>query len=1150
MASSSVLTINGRYVLSENPYSGGMADIYQAADIKDNFKRVAVKLFKHGYIKEEILAESFKRETDSLRELKHPNIIELLDSGMDSEVGHYFLVMPWMESNLLSLLEKEPIEGWDTYWTVIGQPILEALALAHERGYIHRDVKPSNILLDSNSQIKLADFGISKIKKYFTPLVTLADFTSRPYTPLDRNYEEYTSYTYAHDVFSFGVVTLRCLTSTHLADYPDIQRALEELDVHPKIKDIIEQSVSSDPATRARNAEVLLAQIEAIQGQRKIAFSGKKETCYIRTTDKAMERLVATLKRPEQEVKKILIEDLNEACSVSPYRNRNAANKKEEFPENHYQLFGASYSYHVVAENECLTILNGKYLPSSTLEGLRERCWSPNYLYSFKKPVDISNAKRIVQELKLDTAEFEAEKQQSQAEQEKERCFRTWSDILKAKEDWEKDQGSPISYTGFENDGSRIRFELDSLPDQDIIGQPREVVRENGSSILSGEVELASDEELILYIQRGDPDQLPRKGILRFDSQAARIAINRQKSALDAIRFDRAVRPNLRELFVKPADVSIPQLVEFTDCFQALNPSQEEAVQSALGAEEFLIVEGPPGTGKTRFITEVILQTLRNNPQARILLSSQTHVALDNALERIQSQGPTLKLVRIGKDEKVAESMKPLRIEEKMAHWRQEVSQNSQAFLQKWASERKISPNDIQIATQLQELKIVTLKLETLRAEIENRQKELDELAPVDPRDNKRKRKPNLTNSSEEQIGSIEEEISDLKGKSKILRGQKEAIAEELQNISGQNSKKFQKLSSKELDSRLGQLIDLKDPEAQLLQKLLVIQADWLDRFGRTHEFNASLLKRAHVVAGTCIGMPRDVQDIEFDLCIVDEASKATATEVLVPISRSHRSILVGDSKQLPPFQNEVSGDTKFLSKYGLKPEDIQETLFDFLFERLPAGCTKSLSIQHRMVKPIGDLISQCFYEGLLQSEGPVLDANLSKVLPRPVTWLTTAALKERNEQREIPSFKNACEVSIIFNLLRELNKIGEQAKRSYEIAILTGYTAQRKLINRRLYQEINKLNFLSIECNTVDAFQGREADIAIFSLTRSNHRNELGFLNKKERLNVALSRGKLGLIIVGDHYFCRSKSTSPLNRIIDHIENNSESCCLVEAKV
>ncbi len=295
--------------------------------------------------------------------------------------------------------------------------------------------------------------------------------------------------------------------------------------------------------------------------------------------------------------------------------------------------------------------------------------------------------------------------------------------------------------------------------------------------------------------------------------------------------------------------------------------------------------------------------------------------------------------------------------------------------------------------------------------------------------------------------------------------------------------------------------------------------------------------------------MPRDVQDIEFDLCIVDEASKATATEVLVPMARSRRWILVGDSNQLPPFQDEASSNAQFLGRYDLKPEDVQETLFDLLLRTLPEACCKSLAIQHRMVQPIGELISQCFYDGRLRSDGPALDPHLNHVLPKAVTWLTTASLSDRLEQAARPSYNNACEVSVIIQLLRQLNNAVAESQKKYEVAILTGYTAQRKLINRRLNSEIENLQALHIECNTVDAFQGREADIAIYSVTRSNKRGELGFLNKRERLNVALSRGRIGLVIVGDHYFCSTAPSNPLAEVLKHIERHPDSCDLTGAK-
>jgi len=1151
-----VLTINGRYVLSEPPHSGGMADVYQAVDLQDNFKRVAVKVFKHGRIEEEILAESFRRETQALQELKHPCIVELLDSGKDPETDHYFLVMPWVERQLPDLLAASPPEGWDDFWSIIGKPILETLAFSHERSCIHRDLKPSNILVGSDNQIKLVDFGISKLKSYFQPKVTLAEFTSRPYTPPEHDRGDYT---YTRDVFGFGVVTLRCLTAVDLMDYDSIPQAIAALDVPPSILEIIEACVSDDPAERPRNAEVLLAQLESVQNQRLRVGGAKKGICYLKLSPKALVNLQNELNALQPEIERILQEDLTTICGVARYRNSKATSPEEEYPENHYALFGAAYSYHVVANKDYLWVFNARSLPNSALEGQRERGWQPNCEFKFGSPLNLSDAIEVIRNLKFDVADHEATLRQAKAEEDKQRLFRVWSDLLRAKADWEKEREAPIHYSSYEYDGSRVYFQLMALPDDDIAGQPRHVTRENGSSILGGDVEEVTDDRLVLYIQYGDPAELPEASELRFDTRAAEVALSRQKAAVDAIRFDRAVRTNLRHLLIDPSTTQVPRPNQLDSFFQKLNESQQEAVEAALGTEDFLLVEGPPGTGKTRFITEVILQTLQNNPAARILLSSQTHVALDNALERIQFENLNLKLVRIGNHEKVAEAVQMLLVEEQMSHWRQSVLTTSQQFLSEWAAQRNISAQEIEQATQFQELRNITLKIDGLRLELESRRQERDNLCPI-PYDSEKPKaleKYGISEDLRERLLQLEEEITDLNRQAKLTREDKEKIADRLQQISGSNIRKFLKLSVKELDARLEKVIDLTHPDAQKLQRLLALQADWADQFGRTDQFNAAFLKRAQVIAGTCIGMPRDVQDVEFDLCIVDEASKATATEVLVPMARSRRWILVGDSNQLPPFQDEASSSAQFLSKYDLKPDDVQETLFDLLLRTLPGACCKSLTIQHRMVEPIGELISQCFYNGELRSAGPALDPHLNRVLPKAVTWLTTASLPDRMEQSARPSYNNACEVSVIIQLLRRLNQaaaeaqdISSEPQKKYEIAILTGYTAQRKLINRRLNSELENLQSLHIECNTVDAFQGREADIAIYSVTRSNIRGELGFLKKRERLNVALSRGRVGLVIVGDHYFCSTAPHNPLGEVLKHIERHSDSCCLTEAKL
>jgi superfamily I DNA and/or RNA helicase len=202
------------------------------------------------------------------------------------------------------------------------------------------------------------------------------------------------------------------------------------------------------------------------------------------------------------------------------------------------------------------------------------------------------------------------------------------------------------------------------------------------------------------------------------------------------------------------------------------------------------------------------------------------------------------------------------------------------------------------------------------------------------------------------------------------------------------------------------------------------------------------------------------------------------------------------------------------------------------------------------MVAPIGNLVSECFYDGQLKSARTDLDQHLRSVLPQPVTWLTTTKLPNSREQSANSSFNNICEVNVIVQFLKQLNQTAVEAQKKYSVAVLTGYAAQLKLLDRNLASLLNNWQALTVECNTVDAFQGREADIAVYSVTRSNKERKVGFLRDAERLNVALSRGKVGLVIVGDHHFCRTSHDNPLHRVLDYVESHPENCALKEAKL
>jgi len=1144
--------INERYALSSKTGSGGMADVYRARDYDREERLVAVKEFKNGQIEADILAESFRRETKALQELKHPGIVELLDSGKDETTGNYFLVLEWMEKDLATLLKESPPDSWDSFWKAVALPMLEALAFSHSRRIIHRDIKPSNILVGSDGKLKLADFGISKLKSYLQPSITLKEFVSRTFTPPETDDG---SYTYTRDVFSFGVLVLKCLTNIELTEHNDIPSALKAVNAPPEILEVIERAVSLDPAERQDNAAVLLAQLNAIQGKTKTGEI-KKRACFLALTPKCLNRLQTELEiSSEVEIKNLILDDLNNesGCGIRPYKFKDDADDPSR--EDHYEIYGFSYRYHMKVDQNRgnhLVIFNAWSTSYSQLEQRRERAWNLSYEFKFGTPLNLYEAKEVIEKLQDVVIEHEANLKEQEDEKEKQRIFQVWWDILRAKTEWEKNREKPIKYKSFTRDGTRVTFELSEFPEDDLGGQPRHVKNSKGFSILRGNVEQVIGDKLILYIKYEEADRLPQYGELSFDTRAAEVALNRQKNALDAIRFDKGVRSDIRQLLVNIKEVSIPNLEIDVQFFQSLNKSQEEVVKAALSTEDFLIVQGPPGTGKTTFITEVVLQTLKANPDARILLSSQTNVALDNALERIKDKNPNLKLVRIGNHERVSENVRSLLLEKQMEQWREDAIAKGQKFIDDWSAQRGISQDNSEIATLFQEIKNLVIRIDALRGEMNNWKQDLDKILAInyDPENPDLLWATKIPNNKLEECQNIESEISILRQQLKEARQQQKEKAKRLKELTESSINQLLRLSVQEIQERIDKLIDPNAPDAKMLQRLIAIQTEWFEQFGRNEKFNAPLIKRSQVVAGTCIGISKDIQDIEFDLCIVDEASKATATEVLVPMARSHSWILVGDPKQLPPFQDEVSRDPDFLDKYELTQDDLRETLFDRLLRTLPDGCQKMLTIQHRMVAPIGNLVSECFYEGQLKSARTDVDKELIKVLPQPVSWLTTSKLPSCREQSANSSFNNACEVKVIVDFLKQLNQMAVAANKKYSVAVLTGYAAQLKLLNRNLDLELNNWQALTVECNTVDAFQGREADIAVYSVTRSNKQGKVGFLRDAERLNVALSRGKVGLVIVGDHHFCRISRDNPLQRVLNYVERHPENCALKEAKL
>jgi hypothetical protein len=196
------------------------------------------------------------------------------------------------------------------------------------------------------------------------------------------------------------------------------------------------------------------------------------------------------------------------------------------------------------------------------------------------------------------------------------------------------------------------------------------------------------------------------------------------------------------------------------------------------------------------------------------------------------------------------------------------------------------------------------------------------------------------------------------------------------------------------------------------------------------------------------------------------------------------------------------------------------------------------------MIEPIGDLVSHCFYGRKLRSPVKSHGLKLAAALPHPVTWYSTQNLPHRSEEPEGSTFKNPTEVTEVRKILLRLQFVAKAQGKRISAAVLSGYTAQVRLLAEMVSQGIAEWSSLDVSCNSVDAFQGRQADICIYSVVRSNGEKDLGFLREPPRLNVALSRGKSALVIVGDNYFARNiRSRNPFKEVIKFIDEHDGTC-------
>jgi hypothetical protein len=283
------------------------------------------------------------------------------------------------------------------------------------------------------------------------------------------------------------------------------------------------------------------------------------------------------------------------------------------------------------------------------------------------------------------------------------------------------------------------------------------------------------------------------------------------------------------------------------------------------------------------------------------------------------------------------------------------------------------------------------------------------------------------------------------------------------------------------------------------------------------------ILDRAQVLCCTCIGSGHDLLDgRSFSRVLIDEATQATEPASLVPLVKGSRQIvLVGDHRQLPP-----TVISRRAEKGGLG-----RSLFERLVEMGIAPLM--LTTQYRMHPSISDFPNNRFYDGKLEDGVDRSDREAPAGMLWPDWDAPLAFLPVEGEELLSPdgaSKENSVEASWVVKILMGL--IEEGGLEFSSIGIITPYAGQVRAIRDMIPESMQ-----DVEVRTVDGYQGREKDVIIFSCVRSNPDGNVGFLSDRRRLNVALTRSRRGLIVVGNPETLRHDDN--WRAWIDHIRSS-----------
>jgi serine/threonine protein kinase len=605
---------------------------------------------------------------------------------------------------------------------------------------------------------------------------------------------------------------------------------------------------------------------------------------------------------------------------------------------------------------------------------------------------------------------------------------------------------------------------------------------------------------------------------LRFTSTMEYANISRRAAAVKRILSRRSIVPNLidyfdpacsPELHHVPIEVDVAEIMDL----YGLNKTQAIAFARIFNVRPLGLLQGPPGTGKTKFIGALIHFALTRGYVRNVLLTSQSHEAVNNAGQAVlklfpdSEQAPSI--LRIGQEDDVSDQLLPyhvLRVE-------QLYKDNFKATLK---------PRLMTAAAAIGISEDAASKVIWIETSIRPIIESLNKLA----------------------------EDTEIDGVRERLHSQLSTLSTMVTNMSiDVDIPLISQLPTPHLlddiyDAIATQTGCAPDGIAKL-RSVAVLSRDIVSSVSTAERsFETFLAGTRQIVAGTCVGLGRSslgLTSTAFDLVVIDEAARCTASELSVPMQAGRWCVLVGDQAQLEPRVDETVLSL-VAEKTGYSANDITESAFQTVFESsFGESISQRLLIQYRSLPPIGRLVSNSFYEqsltpGRLISD--VADSDYPSALNSPLTWVYTDDMREEAHQK--PDYKkgsksltNRIECELIAGMLMDWDRcpnfidwLERKTEREPAIGIICSYGAQATAIRHKL--QLARLSDTmrgAIKVGTVDSYQGKENRIIILSLVRNNFDGKRidgkptikpGFMSRPNRINVAASRAMDRLVIVG----------------------------------